>query len=59
MDFTTLVFLHNMYTDQLKEKALVGNMVVYRKRDQLDQIKQMLIDEKHCSQYLLDYQGKL
>ena len=58
-DVATLIYLHNVYCDQVKQKHLVGNMIVHRKRDDLIAIKQMLIDEKHCSKALLDYTGKL
>ena len=59
IDVHTLIFLHNVYTEQLKSKHLVGNMIVHRKPKDLIDIKQMLIDQGVCSQYLLDYQGKL
>ena len=59
IDVATMIFLHNMYTEQIENKQLVGNMIIHRKLTDLISIKQMLIDEGVCSRYLLDYKGIL
>jgi len=59
IDAKTLIFLHNEYLKQIKQKHLVGNMIVHRPKTDLIKIKQMLIDQGICSSYLLNYEGKL